>query len=178
MWPAEGAVSEEFVRIWPRPGCRWIASGEGVLANSLAPAASPTRAAPTIPGAWNAAPGLTLFFRDERLSDLIGFDYAKWHGRDAARHFVDQLEAILDGAAENETPLVSIILDGENAWEHYPYNGYYFFDDLYGLLAAHPGIAPPPMPNCWRGRRRPVATAAEADRRQLGVRHLLHLDRR
>jgi hypothetical protein len=40
----------------------------------------------------------------------------------------------------DEAPVVSIILDGENAWEHYPYNGYYFFDDLYGLLAEHPRI--------------------------------------
>jgi alpha-amylase/alpha-mannosidase (GH57 family) len=33
------------------------------------------------------------------------------------------------------------MLDGENAWEHYPYNGYYFFEDLYGLLAAQPWLA-------------------------------------
>jgi alpha-amylase/alpha-mannosidase (GH57 family) len=33
-----------------------------------------------------------------------------------------------------------VILDGENAWETYPYNGHYFFEDLYGLLAAHPAI--------------------------------------
>jgi alpha-amylase/alpha-mannosidase (GH57 family) len=37
MWPAEGAVSEEFVQVtWRSAGCRWIASGEGVLRNSLA----------------------------------------------------------------------------------------------------------------------------------------------
>jgi alpha-amylase/alpha-mannosidase (GH57 family) len=33
------------------------------------------------------------------------------------------------------------VLDGENAWEHYPYNGYYFFDDLYSLLEAHPRLS-------------------------------------
>lgn len=140
MWPAEGAVSEEFVRHLAAAGCRWIASGEGVLKNSLAGSAAADPRAAYRPWRLEQAPGLTLFFRDERLSDLIGFDYAKWHGRDAAQHLVLQLEAILDAAAENETPVVSIILDGENAWEHYPYNGYYFFDDLYGLLAKHPRI--------------------------------------
>jgi alpha-amylase/alpha-mannosidase (GH57 family) len=140
MWPAEGAVSEEFVRHLAASGCRWIASGEGVLHNSLAASAVTDPRAAFHPWRLAKAPGLNLFFRDERLSDLIGFDYAKWHGRDAAQHLVNQLEAILDGAAEGETPVVSIILDGENAWEHYPYNGYYFFDDLYELLAAHPRI--------------------------------------
>ncbi|MDP2809500.1 MAG: glycoside hydrolase family 57 protein [Rhodocyclaceae bacterium] len=140
MWPAEGAVSEDFVKHLAAAGCRWIASGEGVLKNSLAASGIKDVHAAYHPWQLEKAPGLTLFFRDERLSDLIGFDYAKWHGRDAAQHLVLQLEAILDAAAENETPVVSIILDGENAWEHYPYNGYYFFDDLYGLLAAHPRI--------------------------------------
>ena len=140
MWPAEGAVSEDFVKHLAAAGCRWIASGEGVLRNSLAAAGMSDPRAAYPPWQMEKAPGVTLFFRDERLSDLIGFDYAKWHGRDAARHLVLQLEAILDAAGENETPVVSIILDGENAWEHYPYNGYYFFDDLYGLLAEHPRI--------------------------------------
>jgi alpha-amylase/alpha-mannosidase (GH57 family) len=140
MWPAEGAVSEEFVKHLGAAGCQWIASGEGVLKNSLAASGITDPRAAYHPWRLAQAPGLTLFFRDERLSDLIGFDYAKWHGRDAAQHLVRQLEAILEAAAEDESPVVSIILDGENAWEHYPYNGYYFFDDLYGLLVEHPAI--------------------------------------
>jgi len=140
MWPAEGAVSEEFVRHLGAAGCRWIASGEGVLRNSLASSGLQDGRAAYHPWQLEKAPGATLFFRDERLSDLIGFDYAKWHGRDAAQHLVNQLEAILDAAGDGESPVVSIILDGENAWEHYPYNGYFFFEDLYGLLAAHPRI--------------------------------------
>ncbi len=140
MWPAEGAVSEEFVRHLATAGSRWIASGEGVLRNSLTASGISDPHAAYHPWTMDQAPGLTLFFRDERLSDLIGFDYAKWHGRDAAQHLVKQLEAILEAAGPDEHPVVSIILDGENAWEHFPYNGYYFFDDLYGLLAEHPDI--------------------------------------
>ncbi len=140
MWPAEGAVSEDFVKYLAAADCRWIASGEGVLNNSLAASKITDPRAAYHPWKLEQAPGLTMFFRDERLSDLIGFDYAKWHGRDAAGHLVQQLEAILDAAGADETPVVSIILDGENAWEHYPYNGYYFFEDLYGLLAEHPRI--------------------------------------
>ena len=86
------------------------------------------------------APDLALFFRDDRLSDLIGFEYAKWNGHDAAVNFISELEAIASGAADGETPLVSVILDGENCWEYYAYNGYYFLDELYRLLESHPLI--------------------------------------
>lgn len=81
-----------------------------------------------------------MFFRDDQLSDLIGFEYSKWFGRDAAENFIQSLERIYHSAAAEENPVVSVILDGENAWESYPYNGFYFLDDLYGLLDNHPFI--------------------------------------
>ncbi len=142
MWPAEGAISTGVVQHLAAQGCDWLASGQGVLRNSLRlrdGIAGDPRAAYR-PWHLPEAPGITLFFRDERLSDLIGFEYAKWHGRDAAQHFVHQLETILAERPPGEAPIVSVILDGENAWEHYPYNGYFFFDDLYGLLEDHPRI--------------------------------------
>jgi alpha-amylase/alpha-mannosidase (GH57 family) len=140
MWPAEGAISTGVVQHLAAQGCRWLASGEGVLRSSLHQHGGGGHRAAYRPWHLPEAPGITLFFRDERLSDLIGFEYAKWHGRDAAQHFVHQLEAILADSPPSETPVVSIILDGENAWEHYPYNGYFFFEDLYGLLEKHPHI--------------------------------------
>ena len=33
---------------------------------------------------------------------------------------------------------ILIALDGENAWEYYPFNGYYFLRALYAALADHP----------------------------------------
>jgi alpha-amylase/alpha-mannosidase (GH57 family) len=140
MWPAEGAISTGVVQQLAAHGCRWLASGEGVLRNSIARHGGNPHRAAYHPWTLTEAPGITLFFRDERLSDLIGFEYARWHGRDAAQHLIGQLEGILADAAPGERPVVSIILDGENAWEHYPYNGYFFFEDLYGLLEKHPRI--------------------------------------
>ena len=140
MWPAEGAVSAAFVKQLAEQGCRWIASGEGVLRASLGHGGATDSRAAYKPWRLESAPGLTLFFRDERLSDLIGFEYAKWHGQDAARHFVAELEAIYAATPPGEQAVVSVILDGENAWEHYPYNGHYFFEDLYAQLEAHSNI--------------------------------------
>jgi alpha-amylase/alpha-mannosidase (GH57 family) len=145
MWPAEGSISTSTLEVLAEEGCRWAASGEGVLVNSLL-----HQSHSDVPDRTqylyrpyrleNGAEGLTCFFRDDRLSDLIGFEYSRWHGQDAARHFVEQIEAIAQHAPEGETPVVSVILDGENAWEYYPYNGFYFLDELYIELEAHPNI--------------------------------------
>jgi alpha-amylase/alpha-mannosidase (GH57 family) len=141
MWPAEGALSTPLLQQLATRGCRWTASSQGVLANSLRRRHIDASKGPHYhPWRIEAAPGITVFFRDEKLSDLIGFEYAKWHGRDAAQHFVDQLARIRDAAPEGTAPLVCVFLDGENAWEHYPYNAYFFFEDLYGLIAAQPWL--------------------------------------
>ena len=141
MWPAEGALSNALLQQLAAQGCRWTASSRSVLAHSLRESGAAAPGNPlSQPWRFDTAPGIAVFFRDEHLSDLIGFEYAKWHGRDAAQHFVDQLIRIRDAAPAGETPLVCVILDGENAWEHYPYNGYYFFEDLYGLIAEQPWI--------------------------------------
>lgn len=142
VWPAEGALSAAFLQLLAQQGVRWSGCSESVLANSLLAEGRTERRERYLyrPYRVAGADGVTVFFRDERLSDLIGFEYAKWHGRDAARDFVAQLEAIRRATPPEETPLVAVALDGENAWEYYPYNAYYFFDDLYGALEGHPTV--------------------------------------
>ncbi len=145
LWPAEGGISPDFVKLVDQAGIRWTASGEGVLARSLA------RADSGIPVGANrsaylyrpyrlAGQGPYIFFRDDSLSDRIGFDYKSWSGHDAATDFIQHLEAIWRQTDGQEHPVVSIILDGENAWEYYPYNGYYFLSELYRELSHHPHI--------------------------------------
>ena len=79
-----------------------------------------------------------LFFRDDGLSDLIGFEYSKMNSVDAANDLVEHLVNIADFLGDSaHRHVVSIILDGENAWEYYPHNGYYFLDHLYQTLSDH-----------------------------------------
>ena len=79
-----------------------------------------------------------LFFRDDGLSDKIGFEYSKMNSVDAANDLVHNLENIADFLGESaDRHVVSVILDGENAWEYYPHNGYYFLDHLYEKLSGH-----------------------------------------
>ncbi|MGB8518389.1 MAG: glycoside hydrolase family 57 protein [Gallionella sp.] len=141
MWPAEGSISDETLVVMAEQGCHWAASGQNVLVNSLRHHHFPcdNRAQYlyrpyTIAGKANT---VSCFFRDDNLSDLIGFEYARWDGKDAARHFVAQVEEIAKHAVDGEVPVVSVILDGENAWEYYPYNGFYFLDEMYNELEHH-----------------------------------------
>ena len=168
FWPAEGGVSDEFVGLLGQSKCRWTASGEGVLVNSLHKANPGTlpdkRQTLYRPYQIAGQEGkVNLFFRDDYLSDLIGFEYAKWHGRDAAKHFVSELEQILQNAPGHENPVVSVILDGENAWEYYPYNGFYFLSDLYDALQAHHSIRMTTFTDYLNRRSQFVAVAGQVD---------------
>jgi alpha-amylase/alpha-mannosidase (GH57 family) len=142
FWPAEGGVSDAFLKLLGERKVRWTASGEGVLTNSLRWARDnlplPKQASYLYrPYRVAGAADVACFFRDDRLSDLIGFEYAGWHGRDAVHNFVQALEHIWHDTPDHEDPVVSVILDGENAWEYYPYNGYFFLSELYSALSQH-----------------------------------------
>ncbi len=144
MWPAEGSISNETLAVMAEEGCQWAASGQAVLVNSLRHNHLPTdNRAQYLYRPYQLegkAGAISSFFRDDNLSDLIGFEYARWDGKSAAVHFVTQVEEISKHAADGETPVVSVILDGENAWEYYPYNGFYFLDHLYTELENHTRI--------------------------------------
>ena len=146
MWPAEGAVSKPALMLMAQQGVQWTASGEGVLTNSLHKS-NPVKALVSrheyLYKPYKVTDGkdeIVCFFRDDRLSDRIGFEYAKMHSADAVRDFMQELEHIHATYQKPENPVVSVILDGENAWEYYPYNGYYFLSELYQALANHPNI--------------------------------------
>lgn len=143
FWPAEGGICAATVALLSEAGVKWAASGEGVLRHSLAALGRD----PGDKATWATVPyrlpgtDTFLFFRDDRLSDLIGFEYKGWFGADAVRHFIHALEDLRRQASAPD-PVVTVILDGENAWEYYPYNGFYFLSDLYEQLLAAPQIRP------------------------------------
>jgi hypothetical protein len=81
--------------------------------------------------------------RDHTLSDLIGFTYASWSADGAATDFVYRIvEAGRRYSARTQggEATVFVILDGENAWEHYEGQGRPFLRALYGALASHPEV--------------------------------------
>ncbi|MEI7839707.1 MAG: glycoside hydrolase family 57 protein [Methylococcaceae bacterium] len=136
-WPSEGSVSEETIKILDDFGFDWVASGGAVLGNSLI-CTENTRPTSTYHPFQLKKSDIRCFFRDDGLSDLIGFQYSTWHADDAVSDLIKHLEHIADRAIPDA--VVSIIMDGENAWEHFPENGIYFLSALYRRLSNHPRI--------------------------------------
>ena len=153
-WPSEGSLSEETLGLFAKAGFKWTASGETVLRNSLHRSEVSTHGCIHQPFRLDGQ-SLACFFRDDGLSDLIGFTYADWHAEDAVNNLVHHLENIAVACKHEPNAVVSIIMDGENAWEYYPENGYHFLSSLYQRLAEHPHIELTTFSQCLKDKIQP-----------------------
>lgn len=154
MWPGEGAVAQPVMRLFPANDVQWVATGEDVLAQSLDVGSfarddnDTVIDAATLYRPYQVETGdgpVHLFFRDNRISDLIGFEYSGMQADDAAADLIGRLQQIRDrlaaeGVTTDDAPLVTIILDGENAWENYPNDGRDFLRAMYSALTTTDGI--------------------------------------
>ena len=169
LWPSEGSVSDDMVPLAAAAGFKWMATDELILARTLGATFSrdahghleqPERLyAPYVVRVGNAA--IACAFRDHVMSDLIGFTYGSWSAAAAADDLVGRLVEAgrrfrRRGTAGpgNEDPLVAVILDGENAWEHYEGGGRPFLRALYGRLASHSELETVTMADACRGATR------------------------
>ena len=151
VWPSEGSVSEEALAIAHSLGVQWMATDEGVLGRSTGlffardgNGRLPGHLAEQLYNIYryeNGSTAMHLVFRDHTLSDLIGFVYSGMPPADAARHLInnikDAAKPVLD---KGRDAVVSIILDGENAWEYYPKSGREFLRRFYDGLQREPGL--------------------------------------
>jgi alpha-amylase/alpha-mannosidase (GH57 family) len=151
LWPSEGSVSDAIVPLVARAGFTWMATDELILARTLGVTLSrdglgvmeqPERLyAPYLLRTGGA--GVSCAFRDHALSDLIGFAYAGWDADAAASDFVGRLVEAgrrYRSRTGGEEALLPIILDGENAWEHFEGGGRPFLRALYRRLSEHPEL--------------------------------------
>ncbi|HUR35831.1 MAG TPA: glycoside hydrolase family 57 protein [Vicinamibacterales bacterium] len=148
VWPSEGSVSDAMVPLVAQAGFRWMATDEMILANSLGTTFGRdgrglVEQAERLYQPYAVVAGgssVSCGFRDHALSDLIGFVYAGWSADSAAEDFVARLvdagrQAVRRGAPHE--PTIFVILDGENAWEHFEGGGRPFLRALYQRLASH-----------------------------------------
>ncbi len=150
MWPSEGSVSTDALKILSRNKIAWAATDEMILQKTLVKSGRILRNDFIEKYfAYNFKAGnksTKLFFRDHNLSDLIGFVYSQWSPDDAAKDFISRLHKIREsiishcGKESLEYAVVPIILDGENAWEYYQSDGKDFLRTLYFLLSNDPQI--------------------------------------
>lgn len=148
-WPSEGSISKQTLEVLSDFGFSWAASGGTVLQNSLH--LSDHKEAIGIHHPFKLKDTkIACFFRDDGLSDMIGFEYSTWHADDAVGDFIQHLENI--ATHEPGDKIVSIIMDGENAWEYFPDNGYHFLSALYSRLASHPTIELSTFSDCLKNK--------------------------
>jgi alpha-amylase/alpha-mannosidase (GH57 family) len=154
MWPSEGSVSPQVAQLIAEAGIQWVATDEEILGKCLGAELtrhSDSEKPPTFKPDYLYQPyrldlsqgqGLNFIFRDHELSDQIGFVYSKWNAKDAAEDFLNRLRQIRESlSGKMDKPrLVSVILDGENAWEYFPDNGRDFFRRLYDGLSSAPDL--------------------------------------
>ncbi len=121
MWPSEGSLSEKTCELLADCRVEWAATDELNLARSLEnsngkPAPEERDAPARVYRLKTSGRGLHLLFRNHDLSDRIGFSYSKMPVGDAVADFLSRVTGAGQGLAR---PVVSVMLDGENAWEYF-----------------------------------------------------------
>lgn len=148
LWPSEGSVSDEALEVAMELGFRWFATDEGVLGRTRnigfwRDAAGYPENGPQLYSPWVLKRGgmqMTGFFRDHYLSDLVGFVYSRMNAQEAAENLHRRIRAIGEREPAGKSATVSLILDGENAWEYYPGNGREFLREFYRRIEKDPDI--------------------------------------
>lgn len=135
LWPPEASVSEEVVKLALEAQVSWMATDEEILWRTLKTSRAPSALyRPHL--IRRKSQQMAMIFRDRELSDLIGFVYSQWNPKLAVADFLNRLGSIHQQFRTSQAPaLVSIILDGENAWESYANDGHEFLTGLYAALA-------------------------------------------
>ncbi len=153
MWPSEGSVSNEVVGIAAQLGVQWMATDEGVLGRSLGHQMardgdgfldrSSAEKLYNIYRWQRDGQSMNMVFRDHRISDLLGFVYAGMPSKEAAGHLLGNLKRAAAPVLESgRDAVVSVILDGENAWECYEGNGREFLRRFYDGLQQDGQVEP------------------------------------
>jgi len=134
MWPSEGSVCPEAARLIREAGLDWVCTDRAILEKTLGRPATPDE----ILRPWRFE-GLTFFFRDTKISDLIGFTYANWTPAEAVADFLRRVREVA-ASSHLERPLITVAMDGENAWEHFVHGGYDFLQQLYQAIEEAPDL--------------------------------------
>ena len=138
-WPSEGSVSEPIASIYAKEGFSWIATDEAILFKSLTSDYVPYEMIKDqrhmIYRPYNFD-GINIFFRDRNLSDAMSFTYQGWEDPVFAAN--DMLEHCKRTHYHTKNLLknraITIIMDGENAWEYYKNDGIDFLETIYSGL--------------------------------------------
>jgi len=143
LWPSEGSIAPEMIPLMQQAGIEYFCSDEENLFKSIH--RDPAYAQIKVDHlelfqGWrikNNGAAVNGVFRDRPLSDFIGFTASRNEPEQAALHLIGHLQHIAQRISPDHG-LIPLILDGENAWEHFPDGGEGFLRALYRGVAADP----------------------------------------
>ncbi|MFX0211001.1 MAG: glucodextranase DOMON-like domain-containing protein, partial [Candidatus Hodarchaeota archaeon] len=155
MWPSEGSVTPSMIPMCTEVGIEWMFTDQDNL-DKVFPNNNfkdenftledkhllyqPYRVS-------HQGESMMVVYRDTGISDAVGFQYSGMRPDYAAADFVGRIKAIYDAFNEttnatirDATHMVTVALDGENAWEHYEYDdqftGNQFLNEFYLAIQA------------------------------------------
>ncbi|MCM8800835.1 MAG: glycoside hydrolase family 57 protein [Candidatus Omnitrophica bacterium] len=134
MWPSEESVSQHILDYIIQAGINWIVTDEGILFKSLKKKKRDTQLLYQPYILKRKEGNLNIIFRDRNLSDLISFVYYNWDTKQAVDNFMFHIQNIVS-AFKDKDVLLTVAMDGENAWEYYLNDGHYFLESLYERLS-------------------------------------------
>ncbi|MCX7966264.1 MAG: glycoside hydrolase family 57 protein [Syntrophorhabdaceae bacterium] len=143
MWPPEGSVSNDTLKLYMKHNIKWVVTDEDILFKSLNIEERKNDDGYLSYPEYLYRPyifesdgkKINIIFRDKLLSDLISFHYSRRHPKDAAMDLIKRIVSIGDQVKDKiKKPIVNITMDGENAWENYINDGWDFFRYLYDMI--------------------------------------------
>ncbi len=151
MWPSEGSVCPEMIPILESAGIKWMATDEGNLFLSGVTG----KRADVIYQPYSATyenSSVDVVFRDRELSDLIGFNYYRMPAKEAVADLLAKIKSNASASSLGE-PLVTILMDGENAWEAFENHGKEFLTTLLDELSTQKELKTTTITNYLEGHR-------------------------
>ncbi|HVN97956.1 MAG TPA: glycoside hydrolase family 57 protein [Syntrophorhabdaceae bacterium] len=151
VWPPEGSVSDDALALYMDHDVKWLATDEDILFESLNWGSrrdgNGFLSNPEIlykPYRYERREKeIQVIFRDQSLSDLISFHYSRMDAKDAASDCLRRIRTVRDSLrGKIREPLITIAMDGENAWENYKNDGRDFLKYLYEGILSDSGIVP------------------------------------
>ncbi len=141
LWPSEGSVAPELIPLFQKVGIRYICTDEENLFRSLKN--DPEWSTRNIDHlelfqGWRCEFGgshVHALFRERPLSDFIGFNASRNPSDKSADYMAYHLGHLAD-VSKHPQRVVTLALDGENAWETFPDGGETFLCMMYEKILA------------------------------------------
>lgn len=145
IWAPEQCISQEVIRMMYDAGLDWTISDETVLSDTLNKEfvrdfngfhQDPYDLCATYSLNFGNDKDFKLIFRDSVLPNLISFEYSNYDAKTAAKDFYERIKVVYNKLqnAPFENHLLTIAMDGENAWHNYSDGGVEFLTELYGFI--------------------------------------------